>query len=73
MVKVSIKRSGCISCGNCWSVCPKVFEQNKEDTHSQIRKDYRIKNAADKGEVPESIKCVKTAEEQCPVHVISVK
>ncbi|WP_218838040.1 ferredoxin [Candidatus Methanoperedens nitratireducens] len=35
-LKVNIDRDDCISCGTCWTTCPEFFEQNPEDTHSQI-------------------------------------
>ena len=70
--KVSIDRNNCISCGNCWSVCNQVFEQNKKDLHSQITKKYAIKNDISQGLVPKNIKCVKDAQNSCPVNVIKV-
>ncbi|VVB76596.1 4Fe-4S single cluster domain of Ferredoxin I [Candidatus Tiddalikarchaeum anstoanum] len=71
--KVSILRANCISCGNCWGTCPKVFEQNNEDYHSEIVKDYRVKDNPGEGIVPKKVTCVKDAEANCPVQIIHVK
>jgi ferredoxin len=73
MQKVSIDRTGCISCGNCWNVCPKVFEQKKEDGKSQITKKFRVKDDISKGEVTEKMESLSEAEKSCPVNVIQVK
>jgi ferredoxin len=73
MVKITIDRKDCISCGNCWSVCPKIFEQSKKDSLSQITKKYRLGEELGKGECKEKMDCIKTAESQCPVTIIHVK
>lgn len=73
MKKVSIDREGCISCGNCWSICPSVFEQNKDDGKSQVIKKFRVKDDISKGEVNEEIKSLNEAENSCPVNVIHLK
>ncbi len=71
---VSIERSGCISCGVCWSTCSDVFEQNQEDNQSQIVSNYRVGTNLGEGKIPESLgDCAKSAEELCPVQVIHVK
>jgi len=73
-LKVAIDRDGCTSCGLCWSTCPDVFEQNQDDNHSQIKKDYRVNSSPDEGKIPESLgDCVKSAGDGCPVQVIHVK
>jgi ferredoxin len=73
MAKVTIDRKDCISCANCWTVCPAVFEQSKEDFKSQIAKKYRIKNDISIGETDKVIKGLKDAEQSCPVSIIRVK
>ncbi|MEG1615577.1 MAG: ferredoxin [Bacteroidales bacterium] len=49
---------GCISCGNCESVCPEVFEVTDE---SHVIPDADL-NLYEEG--------IKTAAEECPVQVI---
>ena len=59
---MSIKKvwieEGCISCGNCESVCPEVFEVT-DHSHVKEHVDY------DKFE-----EGIKTAAEECPAQVI---
>jgi ferredoxin len=71
-MKVAIDREGCISCGNCESVCPEVFKLLVEsDGKSSIAKKYR-KEDLEKGEVGDDLKtCVENARDSCPVQVIS--
>jgi ferredoxin len=71
-MKVAIDREGCISCGNCESVCPEVFKLLVEsDGKSSIVKKYR-KEDLEKGEVGDDLKtCVENARDSCPVQVIS--
>ena len=40
-MKISIDREGCISCGNCWTICPEVFEENPDDNKSEVVPKYR--------------------------------
>ena len=73
MVKVVIDREGCISCANCWTVCPEFFEQSPDDDKSRIIEKYRTGSAPGEGEtVSDNENCVKTASEECPVQVIHV-
>ena len=41
-MKVSIDRGTCVSCGSCWDTCPGFFEQNPDDTFSQVIEKYRL-------------------------------
>ena len=51
---------GCVSCGACQNVCPKVFKVNGK---SQVIEGVDLdKNA----------KCIKEAVDICPVQVIKV-
>jgi ferredoxin len=72
MVKATIDRSKCISCGACAASCPKLFHM-AEDGKSTMKGSKRIGEKdvleLDKKDVP----CAKNAEEVCPVKCISVK
>lgn len=73
MVHVSIKREDCTACSTCWETCPEVFEENGDDSFSQIREKYRAGGSISEGEVPDSLKgCVGEAAALCPVRIISV-
>ena len=73
MVKVTIDREGCISCGNCWTTCPDFFEPNPEDNQSQIIEKFR-RGSIGEGEAPNNQQtCVKEAEKMCPVQGIYVE
>jgi len=51
---------GCISCGSCEAICPKVFE---------VKGIAEVKQDADPNEDPE---LVREAVDMCPVNVIEV-
>lgn len=51
---------GCISCGTCEAVCPKVFRIN---SISQVRQDVNLQEYKD---------CIKEAAEMCPVDAIKI-
>lgn len=71
MVTCEIERMDCTSCGTCWDSCPDFFEQNSDDSFSQINEKYRIENDIAKGEVPADLEdCVKEAVDICPVQII---
>jgi ferredoxin len=73
-MKVSIDRSGCVSCGSCWDTCPAVFEQNPDDSFSQIVEKYRIGNGIADGEVLDDQKaCVSDAAALCPTQIIQIE
>ena len=42
MAKIFINREECISCGACWSTSPEVYEQNMDDSKSQIVSELRV-------------------------------
>ena len=52
---------GCISCGSCEAICPKVFE---------VKGVAEVKKDADINEDPE---LVREAADICPVNVIQVE
>ncbi|VVB92325.1 Ferredoxin [uncultured archaeon] len=71
MLSISIDRDGCISCGACWNTCPEFFEQNPDDTHSQVIKKYRT--GIGRGEAPEQLgDLIRRAVQLCPVQVIHI-
>ena len=73
MVKVVIDREGCVSCGSCYDICPEVFEENEEDTFSEIKEEYRIAGNLAEGEVPDDLaECVSDAADACPSEVIEI-
>ncbi len=70
-MRVWIDREDCISCGTCYETCGEVFEENPDDSWSQIVKKYRPGTEVGVGEVPEELEaCAKEAEDACPVEVI---
>jgi ferredoxin len=71
-MKITIDRDGCISCGNCEAMCPRVFKLQVEgDGKAAIIELYR-KEDLGKGEVGEDQRtCVETARDSCPVLVIN--
>jgi ferredoxin len=73
MVKVTIDRENCTSCGSCWDLCPEFFEENPADHFSQIIEDCRAGGNPAEGEAPEDAEaCVRDAADACPVTVITV-
>jgi len=73
MVKVTIDRENCTSCGSCWDLCPEFFEENPADHFSQIIEDCRTGGNPAEGEAPEDAEaCVRDAADSCPVTVITM-
>jgi len=72
-LKVHIDRKGCINFRQCWNTCPEFFEQNPNDTYSQIISKYRIENNPVEGEVSgKLVEMVKKAADLCPVRIIQI-
>jgi len=72
-MKVSIDRIGCISCGSCWDTCPDFFEQNPDDSFSQINEGFRVNGIIAEGEAPGDLSdCVIDAADLCPVQIIRI-
>lgn len=61
-MKVEIDRAGCIGCGACASVCPKVFRM-ADDGLSEVYAQPKDK---------ETEKLAKAARDDCPVSVIDI-
>ena len=74
MVKIIINRDECISCGACWSSCSDVYEQNAEDTKSQLVAKFQIGGNIAEGKVEDNLaECARQEAEVCPVQIISVE
>ena len=72
-MKVSIDRSTCVSCGSCWDACPSFFEQNPDDTFSQVIEKYRLDEKIGEGRPPADLEaCAQDAADLCPVQIISI-
>jgi ferredoxin len=71
-LQVTIERDQCISCCNCSTECPEVFEHSPDDGLSQIVAKHRVTpKALGKGELPESQRsCAQIATDACPVQII---
>ena len=72
-MKVIIDRSNCVSCGTCWEACPGFFEQNPDDSFSQVIEKFRLDGslaAGTPGTDEES--CAADAADLCPASVITV-
>jgi ferredoxin len=70
-MNVSIDRDQCISCGACYGECPQVFEENGDDSWSQITEPYRRAGDIAAGEVPPELEsCARNAADVCPVSII---
>ena len=52
MVRVTIERETCVSCGSCYETCPDFFEENPDDSFSQIRKEFRKGESISEGDAP---------------------
>jgi ferredoxin len=73
MIIVTVERDGCISCGQCWAICPEFFEEDPDDSRSAVAEGYRIAGKLDEGSAPDKFEeCLRVAEETCPAEVIRV-
>jgi ferredoxin len=73
-MKVIIDRSNCVSCGTCWDACPGFFEQNPDDSFSQIIGKFRLEENIAEGIPPEGMEaCAVDAVDLCPASVITVE
>lgn len=72
-MKVTIDRNGCVSCGTCWDSCPAFFEQNVDDSFSQVIEKFRLENNPAEGSAPPELDaCVTEAADLCPAQVIRI-
>lgn len=73
-VKVIIDRANCTSCGTCSDTCPLLFEQNPEDTFSQIIEKFRLNgNISEGSPLAELESCAREAADLCPVQIIRIE
>lgn len=73
-MKVAIDRINCVNCGTCWEVCPGFFEQNPDDSFSQVIERFRIDGKIAEGIPPEDMEaCAADAATLCPASVISIE
>jgi ferredoxin len=74
MVSVTIERDTCVSCGSCYETCPDFFEENPEDSFSQVKEKFRKNGNISEGEAPpDLVACVQEAADLCPVTIIHVE
>jgi ferredoxin len=74
MVRVTIERDTCVSCGSCYETCPDFFEESPEDSFSQVKEKFRKKGSISEGEAPADMAaCVQEAADLCPVTIIHVE
>ncbi len=72
-MNVSIDRGTCVSCGSCWETCPGFFEQNPDDSFSQVVEQYRRDGKTGEGRPPAELEpCARNAADLCPVQIISI-
>ena len=73
-MKVSIDRQNCTSCSTCWETCPEFFEENPDDSFSQIIEKFRSAGNIGEGSSPSDLDaCVTEAADLCPVQIIKVE
>jgi ferredoxin len=73
-MKVEIDRGTCVSCGTCQETCPGLFEENPDDSFSQIVEKYRVNGNIAKGIPPEEFEaCAREAADLCPVQIIRIE
>jgi len=74
IMKITIDRENCSSCGTCWEGCPEIFEQNPDDSFSQIVEKYRLNGNNAEGRPAEEFEdCSARAAEDCCAEVIHVE
>ncbi|OPY36607.1 MAG: Ferredoxin [Methanoregula sp. PtaU1.Bin051] len=72
-MKVTIDRGTCVSCGSCWDSCPGFFEQNPDDTFSQVIEKFRLDGKMGEGQPPADLEpCAQDAADLCPVQIITI-
>jgi len=73
-MKVSIDRSNCTRCGTCWDTCPVFFEENPDDSFSQVIEKFRSAGNLAEGTAPDDLDaCVTEAADLCPVQIIKIE
>ncbi len=73
-MKVTIDRPNCTSCSTCWETCPAFFEENPDDSFSQVIAKFRDSENPGEGSAPEDLEaCVAEAADLCPVQIIKIE
>lgn len=73
-MKIVIDRLNCVSCGTCWEACPGFFEQNPEDSFSQVLQKFRREGNPAEGTPAADLEgCAADAADLCPASVITVE
>ncbi len=73
-MRVVIDRTKCVSCGTCWETCPDVFEENPDDSFSEIVERFRISGSNAEGRPSEDFEdCAARAAADCCAEVISIE
>lgn len=68
-----IDRYSCVSCVACWNTCPKIFDQNPCDEHSELVEAYRFCNSCAEGKVSDELALSACeAANLCPLEIITV-
>lgn len=74
MVIITIDRKACVSCGSCYDACPGFFEQNPDDSFSQVVEKYRTGGKIETGKPPaDAEKCAREAVDICPAQAIAAE
>ena len=72
-MNVTIERDSCVSCGQCWDTCPMFFEQNPNDSFSQVIEEFRSGGNIGAGTPSaDDEACVREAADLCPVTIIKI-
>lgn len=72
--RVTIDREGCTSCGLCWAECPEFFQENPNDSKSEVVEAYRISGEVAMGLARQGLlRQVQEAADSCPVSAISLE
>ena len=73
-MKVIIDRCNCVSRGTCREMCPGFFEQNPDDSVSQIIEKFQIEDCSGEGKPPDDMEaCAVDAADLCPASVITIE
>jgi ferredoxin len=73
-MKVTVDRANCTSCGTCWDTCPAFFEENPDDSFSQVMEKFRLNGDIGQGMSPQDLEaCVTEAADLCPVQIIRLE
>lgn len=73
-MNIVLDRGNCSVCGTCWEIYPDIFEQNPDDSFSQIVEKYQVDNDNAVGRPPaEFEECAAKAADLCCSEVIHIE